>query len=99
MSSRHRHKRSHSQESHSSRKKRKSSTEQAERQDDKKLDAILVSLSDLKSENTSCNQRISHIEARNALLDDSLRRSSFDVSNEGDDDQVSILAGDEFGLH
>ena len=53
----------------------------------------------MKSEITSCNERISDIEARNALLDNGLRPSSFDVSNEGDDDQLSILAGDEFGLH
>ena len=99
MSARHRHKRSHSQESHPSRKKRKSSTEEAERQDHKKLDAILASLSDLKSEITSCNEMISDIEARNALLDDDFRPSSFDVSNKGDDDQLSILAGDEFGVH
>ena len=53
----------------------------------------------MKSEITSCNERVSDIEARNALLDDGLRSSSFDVSNETDDDQLSILAGDEFGLH
>ena len=53
----------------------------------------------MKSEITSCNERISDIEARNALLDDSLRPSSFDVSNEGDDDKLSILVGDEFGVH
>lgn len=66
MSSRHRHKRSHSRDSRkeaSPSKRRKSS----EKQD--KLDAILASLTDLKSDILSCNARICEIEAKNAVFE------------------------------
>ena len=94
MSSRHRHKRSHSRDSRkeASSKRRKS----PEQQD--KLDAILASLTDLKSDITSCNSRISEIEAKNAVLEAAFCGPANQPADheENTDDQLSFVAGNEF---
>ena len=96
MSSRHRHKRSHSRDSRkeaSPSKRRKSS----EKQD--KLDAILASLSDLKSDISSCNARICEIEAKNAVFEAVFRTHPSPAEHaveENTDDQLSFVAGNEF---
>ena len=96
MSSRHRHKRSHSRDSRkeaSPSKRRKSS----EKQD--KLDAILASLTDLKSDISSCNARICEIEAKNAVFEAVFRNHPSPAEHaveEDTDDQLSFVAVNEF---
>ena len=97
MSSRHRHKRSHSRDSRkeaSPSKRRKSS----EKQD--KLDAILASLTDLKSDIiSSCNVRICEIEAKNGVIEAVFRNHPSPAEHaveENTDDQLSFVAGNEF---
>ena len=94
MSSRHRHKRSHSRDSRKeASSKRKKSPEQQD-----KLDAILASLTDLKSDITSCNSRISEIEAKNAILEAAFCGPANQPADheENTDDQLSFVAGNEF---
>ncbi|CAB4022991.1 Hypothetical predicted protein [Paramuricea clavata] len=94
MSSRHRHKRSRARDSHreaSPPKKKKS----AEKQD--KLDAILASLIELKSDITACNSRISDMEVKNALYEAAFSPLNRFTDHEENsiDDQLSVMAGND----
>lgn len=96
MSSRHCHKRPRSRDSHretSPAKRRKSSECKQD-----KLDAILASLTGLKSDIAACNSRISDIEAKNAIYEAALVTSNTQENLEEitNDDQLSVLAGNEF---
>lgn len=76
----------------SPRKKKKT----AEKQD--KLDAILPSLTELKSDITACDSRISDMEAKNTLHEAAfspLNRSFTDHEENSIDDQLSVVAGND----
>ena len=100
MSSR-RHKRSHSRESRTDSPSRKRTSSTSARKDDK-LDAILASLAELKSDISSCNSRITEMETQYSTREAAFAHqgSVQPLANnevEQDDDMLSISAGNEFG--
>ena len=93
MSSRHRHKRSLSRESHraSSSPKRKKSSDKQDKQD-----IILTSLTDLKSDVAACNSMETRRVLHEAWSSPSQgQRENYDEVEENDD-TISVMVGNEF---
>ena len=94
----HRHKRSHSRESLTDSPSHKTKRSSSHKHD--KLDTILASLAELKSDMSSCKSRINEMETKYSTSEALFaHQGSLEplVNNEEDDDMLSILAGNEFG--